>query len=118
MRVFVAGASGALGSRLVPKLIEAGHEVIGTHHSPASAQLLQVLGAEPVQLDLLDTTAVRAAVLRSKPDAIVHQATALAAVKFGRVVSHRRFSRQRHDRDRTRGGHRPARAKPKLRPVG
>jgi len=43
MRVFVAGASGALGSRLVPKLIEAGHEVIGAHNSPASAQLLQVL---------------------------------------------------------------------------
>jgi 2-alkyl-3-oxoalkanoate reductase len=84
MRVFVAGASGALGSRLVPKLIEAGHEVIGTHHSPASAQLLQVLGAEPVRLDLLDAPAVRAAVLTSKPDAIVHQATALANVKFGR----------------------------------
>lgn len=84
MRVFVAGASGALGSRLVPKLIEAGHEVVGTHNSPASAQLLQVLGAEPVRLDLLDASAVRAAVLSSKPDAIVHQATALANVKFGR----------------------------------
>lgn len=54
MRVFVAGASGALGSRLVPQLIDAGHEVIGTHNSPASAQLLQELGAEPVRLDLLD----------------------------------------------------------------
>jgi nucleoside-diphosphate-sugar epimerase len=84
MRVFVAGASGALGSRLVPQLIEAGHEVIGTHNSPASGQLLQVLGAEPVRLDLLDRGAVRAAVLSSKPDAIVHQATALANAKFGR----------------------------------
>src|SRR5437667_11971002 len=84
MRVFVAGASGALGSHLVPQLIDAGHEVIGTHNSPASGQLLQVLGAEPVRLDLLDTSAVRAAVLGSKPDAIVHQATALANVKFGR----------------------------------
>ena len=84
MRVFVAGASGALGSRLVPQLIEAGHEVIGTHNSPASGQLLQVLGAEPVRLDLLDRSAVRAAVLSSKPDAIVHQATALANAKFGR----------------------------------
>lgn len=45
MRVVVAGASGVLGSRLVPQLIEAGHEVIGTHNSPASAQLLEVLGA-------------------------------------------------------------------------
>src|SRR5262249_61506467 len=86
MRVFVAGASGALGSRLVPQLIDAGHEVIGTHNSPASAQLLQELGAEPVRLDLLDARAVRTAVLNSKPDAIVHQATALADVKFGRSL--------------------------------
>jgi nucleoside-diphosphate-sugar epimerase len=86
MRVFVAGASGALGSRLVPQLIDAGHEVIGTHNSPASAQLLQVLGAEPVQLDLLDARAVRKAVLDSRPDAIVHQATALANIKFGRSL--------------------------------
>jgi 2-alkyl-3-oxoalkanoate reductase len=84
MRVFVAGASGALGSRLVPQLIDAGHEVIGTHNSPASGQLLQVLGAEPVRLDLLDVRAVRTAVLASEPDAIVHQATALANIKFGR----------------------------------
>jgi 2-alkyl-3-oxoalkanoate reductase len=86
MRVFVAGASGALGSRLVPKLIEAGHEVIGTHNSPASAQLLEVLGAEPVRLDLLDARAVHTAVLNSRPDAIVHQATALADIKFGRSL--------------------------------
>jgi nucleoside-diphosphate-sugar epimerase len=86
MRVFVAGASGALGSRLVPQLIDAGHEVIGTHNSPASAQLLEVLGAEPVRLDLLDARAVRAAVLDSKPDAIVHQATALADIRFGRSL--------------------------------
>jgi 2-alkyl-3-oxoalkanoate reductase len=86
MRVFVAGASGALGSRLVPQLIGAGHEVIGTHHSPASAHLLEELGAEPVRIDLLDARAVRMAVLDSKPDAIVHQATALAAIKFGRSL--------------------------------
>jgi 2-alkyl-3-oxoalkanoate reductase len=86
MRVFVAGASGALGSRLVPQLIDAGHEVIGTHNSPASAQLLRALGAEPVRLDLLDARAVRAAVLSSRPDAIVHQATALANIKFGRSL--------------------------------
>jgi len=84
MRVFVAGASGAIGSHLVPRLIEAGHEVIGTHRAPASAHLLEVLGAEPVRLDLLDAPAVRAAVLDSRPDAIVHQATALADSAFGR----------------------------------
>jgi nucleoside-diphosphate-sugar epimerase len=84
MRVFVTGASGAIGSRLVPQLIDAGHDVTGTHHSPASAELLRRLGATPVKLDLLDARAVRAAVLEAEPEAIVHQATALADVKFGR----------------------------------
>jgi nucleoside-diphosphate-sugar epimerase len=82
MRVFVTGASGALGSRLVPHLIDAGHEVIGTHHSPASAELLRTLGAKPVLLDLLDARAVRKTVLEHEPEAIVHQATALANVKL------------------------------------
>jgi len=84
MRVFVAGASGALGSRLVPQLIDAGHEVIGTHHSPSRAAHVWTLGAKPVRLDLLDADAVRSAVLESEPEAIVHQATALANVKLGR----------------------------------
>jgi nucleoside-diphosphate-sugar epimerase len=84
MRVFVAGASGALGSRLVPQLIDAGHDVIGSHNSPANAELLRALGAKPVLLDLLDADAVREAVLESEPEGIVHQATALANVKFGR----------------------------------
>jgi nucleoside-diphosphate-sugar epimerase len=84
MRVFVAGASGALGSRLVPQLIQVGHDVIGTHHSPASAELLRTLGAKPVMLDLLDAGAVREAVLQSAPEAIVHQATALADATWGR----------------------------------
>src|SRR5260370_25428438 len=86
MRVFVAGASGALGRRLVPQLIDAGEEVIGTHNSPARAQLLQPRGAEPGRLDLLDARAVRTAVLDSRPDAIVHQATALADITFGRSL--------------------------------
>jgi nucleoside-diphosphate-sugar epimerase len=84
MRVFVAGASGALGSRLVPQLIDAGHEVIGTYHSPSSAELVRTLGARPVMLDLLDVQAVRKAVLESEPEAIVHQATALANLKLSR----------------------------------
>jgi 2-alkyl-3-oxoalkanoate reductase len=78
MRVFVAGASGAIGSRLVAQLIERGHEVIGTFRSPGSAERVRALGAEPVALDLLDPRAVRKAVLEAVPDAIVHQATALA----------------------------------------
>jgi 2-alkyl-3-oxoalkanoate reductase len=91
MRVFIAGASGAIGSRLVPQLIERGHEVIGTYRSPGRAETLRALGATPVALDLLDTRAVRKAVLESEADAIVHQATALAAARFGRSLD-RTFS--------------------------
>src|SRR5579862_8571075 len=84
MRVFVAGASGAIGSRLVPQLISAGHQVIGTCHSPQNAERIRAMGAEAVALDLLDAPAVRTVILDSKPDAIVHQATALANAKWGR----------------------------------
>jgi nucleoside-diphosphate-sugar epimerase len=84
MRVFVTGASGALGSRLVPQLIDAGHDVIGTHNSPSSAEQLRTQGAEPVLLDLLDAGAVRTSVLEHEPQAIVHEATALADAKWGR----------------------------------
>jgi nucleoside-diphosphate-sugar epimerase len=84
MRVFVAGASGAIGSRLVPQLIDRGHEVIGTSRSPANAERVRELGAEPVALDLLDAGAVRKTVLEAEPEAIVHEATALADLRFSR----------------------------------
>ena len=80
MRVFIAGAGGAIGARLVPELVERGHEVIGSSRTPAKADRLRALGAEPVVLDLLDANAVRRAVAAAKPDAIVHQATALAGM--------------------------------------
>ena len=86
MRVLVVGASGAIGVRLVPQLIERGHEVVGTFRSPGNAPRLSALGAEPVALDVLDAPAVRRAVLDTKPDAIVHQATALTDVRFGRSL--------------------------------
>ena len=86
MRVFVAGASGAIGTRLVPQLIDQGHEVTGTFRSPGHEQRVRALGAEPVALDLLDPRAVREAVLAARPDAIIHQATALAGVRFGRSL--------------------------------
>jgi nucleoside-diphosphate-sugar epimerase len=78
MRVFVAGASGAIGTRLVPQLINQGHDVIGTAMSPERAKHVRTLGAEAIVLDLLDPRAVRKAVLSAEPEAIVHQATALA----------------------------------------
>jgi nucleoside-diphosphate-sugar epimerase len=84
MRVLVIGASGAIGSRLVPILIERGHEVIGTSSSPGNTDRVRALGAEPIVLDLLDPHAVRKAVFGTEPDAIVNQATALANVKFSK----------------------------------
>ena len=84
MRVFVTGASGAIGTRLVPQLIARGHEVVGTYRSAGSRERLAALRAEPILLDLLDPGAVRKAVFESEPEAIVHEATALADVKFSR----------------------------------
>jgi 2-alkyl-3-oxoalkanoate reductase len=86
MRVFVAGASGAIGTRLVPQLINHGHEVIGTSRSPENVERIRALGAEPVVLDLLDAPSVRRAVLEAQPDAIVHEGTALANARFSRNV--------------------------------
>jgi nucleoside-diphosphate-sugar epimerase len=86
MRVFVVGASGAIGTRLVPQLIQRGHEVIGTSTSPDRSERLRALGAEPVVLDLLDARAVREAVAAAEPDAIVNQATALANATFSKEL--------------------------------
>jgi nucleoside-diphosphate-sugar epimerase len=84
MRVFIAGASGAIGTRLVPQLIDQGHEVVGTSTSTDNAERVAAVGAETIVLDLLNPRAVREAVLEAEPDAIVHQATALADVKFSK----------------------------------
>ncbi|HEX4684736.1 MAG TPA: NAD(P)-dependent oxidoreductase [Gemmatimonadaceae bacterium] len=84
MRVFLVGASGAIGTRLVPQLRTQGHEVIGTYHSSGNADRVSALGAEPLALDVLDARAVREAVRNAAPDAIVHQATALANARFQR----------------------------------
>jgi 2-alkyl-3-oxoalkanoate reductase len=80
MRVFVAGATGAIGTRLVPQLLERGHGVIGTTRSAAKADRLRAQGAEAVVLDVLDRDAVRKAVHAARPNAVVHQATALAGL--------------------------------------
>lgn len=84
MRVLLTGASGAIGTRLVPQLTDRGHEVIGTFRSAGNAERVRALGAQPIALDLLDAPAVRTAILEIKPDAIVHQATALADANFSR----------------------------------
>jgi nucleoside-diphosphate-sugar epimerase len=84
MRVLVIGASGAIGSRLVPQLIDRGHEVIGTSSSARNADRVLALGAAPIVLDLLDPPAVRKVIFGTEPDAIVNQATALADVQFSK----------------------------------
>lgn len=78
MRVFLAGASGAIGRRLVPLLVSTGHQVVGTTTTPTKIDQLTRLGAEAIQLDLLDAVATSRAIADAKPDVIVHQATALA----------------------------------------
>jgi nucleoside-diphosphate-sugar epimerase len=84
MKVLVVGASGGIGSRLVPQLLERGHEVVGTCRSPEKTERLREFGADPVVLDVLDRRAAREAVARVEPEAIIHQATALAGIRFGR----------------------------------
>ena len=86
MRVFVAGASGAIGIPLVTQLIEQGHDVIGSFRTPGHGERISALGAQAVRVDLLDKRAVREAVLAAEPDAIIHQATALTDVKFSRSL--------------------------------
>jgi nucleoside-diphosphate-sugar epimerase len=82
LRIFLAGATGALGRHLVPMLVERGHHVTGTTRSRVDE--LRALGAEPVVLDPFDARAVRDAVVAARPDVVVHQLTALAGLGMGR----------------------------------
>ncbi|HJU97556.1 MAG TPA: NAD(P)-dependent oxidoreductase [Jiangellaceae bacterium] len=80
MRIFLAGATGAVGTRLVPVLVNAGHSVVGTTRSAGKADALRQTGAEPVVMDGLDREAVLAAVTAAEADVVVHQLTALAGM--------------------------------------
>jgi nucleoside-diphosphate-sugar epimerase len=80
MRVFVAGATGAIGKQLVPRLVQADHEVTGMTHKEANRALLEELGATPVLADALDPDQVAEAVGRAKPEVIVHQLTAISTL--------------------------------------
>lgn len=82
MKIFLAGATGALGRQLVPTLRAAGHEVAGTTRSAAKADELRKAGAEPVVLDALDAAAVRDAVVAARPDVVIHQLTAISEPNF------------------------------------
>jgi nucleoside-diphosphate-sugar epimerase len=80
MRVFVAGATGAIGKHLVPRLVAAGHEVHGMTRSEAKQEMLYELGAVPVVADALDPDQVAEAVGRARPDVIVRELTAIGDV--------------------------------------
>ncbi|MGH3253066.1 MAG: NAD-dependent epimerase/dehydratase family protein [Trebonia sp.] len=86
MRVFVTGATGAVGRYLVPGLVAAGHEVTATTRTPGKAGQLREAGAEPVVVDGLDRAAVIAAVRAAAPEVIVHEMTALESMRNLRNV--------------------------------
>ena len=78
MKIFVAGATGALGQHLVPQLVAKGHEVVGMTSKPEKQDLVRSLGARPVVADALDPDAVAQAVAQAEPEVIMHELTALS----------------------------------------
>src|SRR5262245_62268121 len=76
-RVFVAGASGAIGRRLCRLLVNDGWEVVGTTRSPDRASALEAIGVHPIIVDVFDENALRRAVVDSKADIVIHQLTDL-----------------------------------------
>ena len=86
MRIFVAGATGALGRHLIPRLVAAGHEVTATTRTPGKLAQLREAGAEPVVVDGLDRDGVIVAVLAAEPEVIVHEMTALADMRSLRKI--------------------------------
>ena len=88
MKVFVAGATGALGSQLVPMLVAEGHEVVGMTRTASKQDLLRSLGARPVVADALDPDAVAQAVASAEPEVIVHELTALSGKMSVRDARH------------------------------
>ena len=77
MKIFLAGATGAIGKRLVPLLLKAGHRVTGTTRLAAKGEALRAAGVEPAVVDVFDLQALSAAVLEAHPDIIIHQLTDL-----------------------------------------
>jgi nucleoside-diphosphate-sugar epimerase len=100
MRIFIAGATGVVGRHLVPKLISAGHSVIGLTRTTAKTEALVELGAEAVVADALDAWAVERAVASSRPDVVLNELT-----DIGAAADYRHFDRAfaRTNELRTRG---------------
>jgi nucleoside-diphosphate-sugar epimerase len=98
MKVFVAGATGVIGRRLTPLLVDAGHEVAGMTHSREKVELLEKLGAVPIVCDVFDRNVLRDAVTDFGPDAVVGELTDLPD-DLDELASFR----QRNDRMRREG---------------
>jgi 2-alkyl-3-oxoalkanoate reductase len=81
MKIFIAGATGAVGQRLVPLLISRGHQVVATTRTPGKLGTLRSWGAEPVLMDGLDEDSVTQAVTSTRPGVIVHEMTALSNMR-------------------------------------
>src|SRR2546423_12039296 len=84
MRIFIAGATGAIGVPLVRRLVADGHAVAGTTRSESKAGTLRALGAEPVVCDVFDAAALTAAVVGFAPDAVIHEPTSRTACATSR----------------------------------
>jgi nucleoside-diphosphate-sugar epimerase len=97
VKVLVAGATGALGRQLLPKLVARGHEVFGMTRSAGNRELVRGLGAEPLVADALDPEAVAQVVAEAEPEVIVHQLTALS-----RSMDMRHFDRDLEPTNRLR----------------
>ncbi len=76
-RIFLAGATGAIGKRLIPLLRTAGHDIVGTTRFEARTPTLRALGAEPVVVDVFEVDALRQAMIAARPDIVIHQLTDL-----------------------------------------
>jgi len=100
MRVFLAGASGAVGRRLIPLILADGHSVTGTTRSAAKAAELEAHGVTPVVLDVFDAGALRDAVVKTRPEVVIHELTDLPQVLDPEQMA---ASRQRNTRLRVEG---------------
>jgi len=90
MRIFLAGATGVIGRRVVPLLVAEGHQVTALTRKPDRAAALRASGAEPVVADALDGAGLAAAVIEAAPDIVMHQLTDLAAGDFAANAALRR----------------------------
>jgi nucleoside-diphosphate-sugar epimerase len=102
MKIFLAGATGVIGRRLVALLRQAGHDVVGTTRSAANVTVLEALGATPVIVDVFDAKALLAAMANAQPDVVIHQLTDLPDVIDPAKMSAMRAANARLRREGTR----------------